>query len=319
MPLRVIFMGTAELACASLQALAAVTGMEVVAVVTQPDRPQGRELKLAPSPVKKTALALQLPILQPERLRDPRATQQLADLTPDLIVVAAYGQILSQAVLDMPRHGCLNVHGSLLPRHRGAAPIQWAMLDGDAETGVTIMKMDAGLDTGAMLSTAATPIKPDDTAQTLHDRLAAMGAQLLVETIPPYVQGSLTPRAQDETKATYARKIKKEDGLIDWRLSAAQIALRLRAFSPWPGCYSYLEIGGKPLQVRIGKAQACSGSPKQPGSVTEARPEGIAVACGEGVLRILELQRQGKRMLKASEFLAGTPIKPGLCFIHPPQ
>lgn len=312
-------MGTAELACASLQALAADPNLKVVAVVTQPDRPQGRELKLTPSPVKNTALSLQLPILQPERLRNPDAIKQLADLQPDLIVVAAYGQILSQTVLELPRHGCLNVHGSLLPRHRGAAPIQWAMLEGDAQTGITIMKMDAGLDTGAMLSTAATPIGPDDTAQTLHDRLAAMGAQLLLKTIPPYVQGSLLPQPQDDSKATYARKIKKEDGLIDWRLPAAQIALRLRAFTPWPGCYSYLEIGGKALQVRVGKAEACSGSSGQPGNVVEAQPEGIMVACGEGILRILELQRQGKRMLKASEFLAGTPLKPGLCFSQSPQ
>src|SRR4030095_5433617 len=194
--LRIIFMGTADLACPVLRELCAQPAFEVVAVVTQPDKPKGRELKLQPTPVKAAALAASLPVLQPLRARDPGFLQTLGELKPDLIVVVAYGQILSQSVLDLPRHGCLNVHTSILPKYRGAAPIQWAILNGETETGVTIMRMDAGLDTGDIVSVVATPIAAEDNAQTLHDRLARLGADLLVRTIPDYVSGRLVPRPQ---------------------------------------------------------------------------------------------------------------------------
>src|SRR5687767_13551180 len=210
-PLRLIFMGTPPLAATVLGALLNPAQFNVVAVVTQPDQPRGRDLKLQPSAVKELALKKGIPILQPARARDAQFIEQLCALAPDLIVVAAYGQILPQAVLDVPRFGCLNIHTSLLPKYRGAAPIQWAILNGDAETGVTIMKMDAGLDTGDIVTEERTPIRPDDDTQTLHDRLASLGGTLLVRTIPDYVSGKAVPRPQPEG-ATYARKIKKEDG-----------------------------------------------------------------------------------------------------------
>src|SRR6266446_1437708 len=219
-PLRLIFMGTPELSCISLQALLASSAFQVVAVVTQPDRPKGRDLKLHPSPVKELALRANLPLLQPERARNEDFLQQLRRLQPDLIAVAAYGQILPQSILDLPRFGCLNVHTSLLPKDRGAAPIQWAVLNDESETGVTIMKMDAGLDTGDILAQEKTPIHPQDDSQTLHDRLAAMGASLLVRTIRGHVAGKLTPIPQPTEGVTYAPKIKKQDGQLDWRMSA---------------------------------------------------------------------------------------------------
>src|SRR5882672_1644602 len=210
-PLRIIFMGTADLACASLQALCRDKSFQVVAVVSQPDKPKGRELKTQSTPVKAVALAGNLPVLQPERARNELFLQQLRDLQPDLMVVAAYGQILPQAILDLPRFGCLNVHTSLLPKYRGAAPIPWAILDGESETGVTIMKMDAGLDTGDILAQEPTAIQAQDTSETLHDRLAKMGADLLVRTIPDHAAGKIQPRPQPAQGVSYAPKIKKHD------------------------------------------------------------------------------------------------------------
>ena len=206
-PLRIIFMGTAELSCASLKKLFSDKNFSVVAVVTQPDKPKGRDLKLTPSPVKNLAEKLNLPVLQPLRARDGKFISELCELKPDLIIVVAYGQILPQSILDLPPFGCLNVHTSLLPKYRGAAPIQWAIADGDAETGVTIMKMDAGLDTGPILSTRRTPILPTDDSQILHDRLAQLGAELLAETIPAYVAGKISPQPQPAEGSTYAAKI----------------------------------------------------------------------------------------------------------------
>ena len=207
--LKIIFMGTAELSCASLEKLAGDKNFSVLAVVTQPDKPKGRELKLTPSPVKVLAEKLNLPVLQPLKARDEKFISELRDLKPDLMVVVAYGQILPQVLLDVPTHGCLNVHTSLLPKYRGAAPIQWAIADGEPETGVTIMKMDAGLDTGPILSIRRTPILPTDDSQVLHDRLAQLGAELLVETIPDFVGGKISPQSQPAIGSTYAAKIKK--------------------------------------------------------------------------------------------------------------
>src|SRR5437899_2202375 len=214
--LRIVFMGTAELACSILRALHSQQDFEIVGVVTQPDRPQGRKLEVQPSPVKQVALSAGLPVLQPDRARDPDFLERLKELAPDLVVVVAYGQILAQALLDLPRFGCLNVHTSLLPKYRGAAPIQWALLNGDGETGVTIMKMDACLDTGPILTQKRTAIRPEDDAQGLHDRLAGLGAELIVPTIRDFIAGKIEPRPQPVEGASYARKIKKEDGRIDW-------------------------------------------------------------------------------------------------------
>jgi methionyl-tRNA formyltransferase len=310
-PLRIIFMGTAELSCASLEKIASDKNFSVVAVVTQPDKPKGRELKLTPSPVKILAGQLNLPVLQPLKARDEKFIAELRELKPDLMVVVAYGQILPQAILDLPLHGCLNVHTSLLPKYRGAAPIQWAIANGEAETGVTIMKMDAGLDTGPILSTCRTPILPADDSQILHDRLAQLGAKLLVETIPDFVAGKISPRPQPAEGYTYAAKIKKEDGRIDWSQAAVQIWNRIRAFTPWPGAFTFLETEPKPQLLKIWRVEVVERSGKA-GEILSADKAGMVVACGQDSLRILELQREGGRRLSAEPFLSGFPISAGL-------
>jgi methionyl-tRNA formyltransferase len=308
--LRIIFLGTAELSCASLQALAGEAQFQIGAVVTQPDRPKGRDLKLQPSPVKTLALRLGLPVLQPELARDEQFIAELRALQPELIVTAAYGQILPPAILDLPRHGCLNVHTSLLPKYRGAAPIQRAIANGDTETGVTIMKMDVGLDTGPIVSQRRTAILPADDSATLHDRLAQLGAELLAQTIPDYVAGKLQPRPQPAEGVSHAAKIKKEDGHIDWNRPARDIWNRLRAFTPWPGAFTFLPGQPKPHLLKIWKAEVVEKSGGA-GEVLLADKTGIVVGCGEQALRILELQREGGRRLTAAEFLAGHALKAG--------
>jgi methionyl-tRNA formyltransferase len=308
--LRVLFMGTADLSCDSLRALIASPAFQVVAVVTQPDRPKGRELKLQPSPVKELALQAGLPVLQPERARDDGFLDALRALQPDLIAVAAYGQILPKSILDLPRFGGLNVHTSLLPAYRGAAPIQWAILNGDAQTGVTIMKMDVGLDTGDILTQVKTPIHPEDNSETLHDRLARMGAELLVQTIPDYVAGSLSPRPQPAEGASYAPKIRKQDGHIDWNQPARALWNRVRGLVPWPGAFSYLPGQPQPHLLKIWQAEVVERS-GPPGEVLQADRTGVVVGCGHEALRILILQREGGRRLPAQQFLAGHPLYPG--------
>lgn len=309
--LRVIFMGTAELACASLEALCASEGIEVVAVVSKPDRPKGRDLKLQPTAVKQVALQKNLPVLQPQRARNPEFIEELRAYKPDLMVVAAYGQILPQSILDLPQHGCLNVHTSLLPKYRGAAPIQWAIIDGEPETGVTIMKMDAGLDTGEILAMARTPITPQDNAQILHDRLAHLGAELLVKTIPEYVSGKIHPRKQPAEGTSYARKIEKEDGLLDWTQPAEVLWNRIRGFTPWPGAYTYQLIENKPRLLKIWEVIPERNLGGEAGAIVSADKSGILVGCGSGALRILSLQREGSRRMTAQEFLTGNPLRPG--------
>jgi len=325
--MNIVFMGTAELSCASLEKLAGNENFSIVGVVTQPDKPKGRELRLTPSPVKVLAEKLGLTVLQPPKARDEHFIRQLRDLKPDLMVVVAYGQILPQAILDVPPHGCLNVHTSLLPKYRGAAPIQWAIAEGEPETGVTIMKMDAGLDTGPILATRRTPILPGDDSQILHDRLAQLGAELLAETIPGYVAGTIPPRPQPTEGSTYAAKIKKDDGRIDWNLPAVKIWNRLRAFTPWPGAFTSwsppfssspppntLERDVPPQLLKIWKAEPLEKSGAT-GTVLTADKTGIVVACGQGALKILELQREGGRRLTAEQFLTGNAIKPGMAFV----
>jgi methionyl-tRNA formyltransferase len=280
-------------------------------------------------------MRLGLPVLQPERAREEQFIAGLRALQPDLIVTVAYGQILPPAILNLPRHGCLNVHPSLLPKYRGAAPIQWAIANGDTETGVTIMKMDVGLDTGDIITTRRTPIQPEDDSATLHDRLAQLGAELLVQTIPDYVAGKIQPRPQPAAGASYAAKIKKEDGRIDWNQPARTILNRLRAFTPWPGAFTYwLGVpsrflrdgqnsgslseppkGGtpsapRPILLKIWKAEIVERSGRA-GEILSADKTGIVVGCGEHALRVLELQREGGRRMSAAEFLAGHALKVG--------
>jgi len=296
---RIVFMGSPEFALPILDAL--VEHFPVVGVVTQPDKPAGRGNRLTPPAVKVRAQALGLPVIQPRRLSEPETMAQLRAWAPDLIVVAAFGQILKPEVLQLPRYGCLNVHASLLPRWRGAAPVQYALLHGDAQTGVTIMLMDEGLDTGPILSQRATLIRPDDNALTLSQRLARMGAELLVETIPPYLAGELQPQPQDERLATYAPRLKKQDGLLDFTKPAVALARQVRAFYPWPG--SFMPWRGGNLKVL--QARALPEVPS-PGPGRRLAHQGWpAVGTAEGVLLLERVQPPGKRPMSGDAFLRG--------------
>jgi methionyl-tRNA formyltransferase len=310
MSLRIVFMGTAELACASLRALLNSGPCEVVAAVTRPDRPKGRDLKAQPPPVKTMAEEAGLRVLQPESARDPAFAFELAALRPEVMVVAAYGQILPQAVLNLPRLGCVNVHASLLPKYRGAAPIQWAILNNEPETGVSIMKMAAGLDTGDVLSQRATPIDPDETAAALQQRLAVMGGELLTATLPAYAADGITPQPQDHTAATYARKITKADGRLDWSLSALGLRNRIRAFTPWPGAFVHWSAHGHPRLLKIWRAQIVHRQGPA-GMVLQADKSGLVAACGSDALQVEQMQLEGGRKMTAAEFLAGHNLKPG--------
>jgi len=300
---RIIFAGTPPFAAAALNALAEA-GHAIVLVLTQPDRPAGRGMKLTPSAVKQAALARGLPVYQPASLRTPEAQAELAAAAADVLVVAAYGLILPQAVLDLPRFGCLNIHASLLPRWRGAAPIQRAILAGDRETGITIMQMDAGLDTGAILTKTPVPIRETDTAASLHDALATAGATAIVAALgkaPAWV-----PQAQDDAAATYAAKLSKDEAKLDWSQPADTLARAVRAYNPAPGAWTLLE--GVPL--KIWSAQVVAGTGK-PGEVLHADAEQLAIACGEGALALLEVQPAGSKRMSAAAFLAGRPLSPG--------
>lgn len=298
-PLNIVYAGTPEFAATALQALLQ-TEHRISAVYTQPDRPAGRGRKLKASPVKELALAHGIEVRQPETLKEAETQQALAALNPDLMIVAAYGLLLPAAVLAIPRLGCLNIHASLLPRWRGAAPIQRAILEGDAETGVTIMQMDVGLDTGDMLYKLTTPITTGDNAQTLHDRLAELGAQAIVEALAALQAGTLLPEPQNEAQANYAKKLNKAEAEIDWQLPATRLARQVAAFNPWPVAQSLL---GDAV-LRIWEAEALPGGQSAPpGRVVAAGKQGIDVACGEGTLRLKRLQLPGGKPLSAAEFL----------------
>ncbi|MDA8384142.1 MAG: methionyl-tRNA formyltransferase [Betaproteobacteria bacterium] len=303
--MRVVFAGTPEFAARALTAILAAKH-EVVLVLTQPDRPRGRGMKTAASAVKAVAAAHGLPLVQPASLKDPAALEPVRQARPDVMVVAAYGLILPAACLAIPAFGCLNIHASLLPRWRGAAPIQRALLAGDRETGISIMQMDEGLDTGAVLLARALPIEPSDTAQSLHDRLAALGGQLIVEALAGLAAGALSPRPQDPAEATYAAKLSKTEGAIDWRRDAAQLTRTVRAFNPFP--VAHARINGEWL--RLWAASPASGR-GEPGVILRADRAGIVVACGEDALRLEVLQKPGGRPLAAGDFLAGHPLTPG--------
>jgi methionyl-tRNA formyltransferase len=303
---RVIFAGTPPFAAAALNALAEA-GHDIALVLTQPDRPAGRGMKLTPSAVKQAAQARGLPVYQPASLKTPEAQDELRAADADVMVVAAYGLILPQAVLDLPRFGCLNIHASLLPRWRGAAPIQRAILAGDAETGITIMQMDAGLDTGAVLSKTAVPIRDTDTAASLHDTLAAAGANAIVAALANYP--TLVPVAQDDNHATYAAKLSKDEAQLDWNQPADVLARAVRAYLPAPGAWTLL--GGAPLKIWSAQAVAGAGFA---GEVLRADAEHLIVACGSGALVLQEVQPAGSKRMSAAAFLAGRPLSPGARF-----
>ena len=317
-PLRVVFAGTPDFACAALERLHA-SGVAIPLVLSQPDRPAGRGMKLQASPVKRFALDHGLPVAQPRSLRldgrypeDAQAAQAALEAArPDLMVVAAYGLILPQWVLQLPRLGCLNIHASLLPRWRGAAPIHRAIEAGDRETGVTIMQMDAGLDTGDMLLSERLPIAGDDTTGSLHDKLAVLGARLIVEALELAACGGLQRIPQPAAGVTYAHKIDKAEAAIDWSQPAEVIARRVRAFDPFPGAVA--QIAGEPVKVWRAQPEAAAGA-AEPGTVLRADSAGIVVACGIGALRLTQLQRAGAKRLAAAEFLRGFPVAPGASF-----
>ncbi|MEB6607913.1 MULTISPECIES: methionyl-tRNA formyltransferase [Aeromonas] len=297
--LKLIFAGTPDFAARHLAALLS-SGHEVVAVYTQPDKPAGRGQKLTASPVKELALAHSLPVYQPASLRNEAAQAELAALGADLMVVVAYGLILPKAVLDTPRLGCINVHGSLLPRWRGAAPIQRSIWAGDAETGVTIMQMDVGLDTGAMIRKVSCPIAADETSASLYDKLAGLGPQALVDTLDAMAAGDTVAEPQDDALANYAEKLSKEEARIDWSMDAVAIERCIRAFNPWP--ISWFEVAGQ--TVKVWQAEVVPQAHGQAaGTLLKADKQGIEVATGQGVLRLLTLQPPGKKAMPVSDLL----------------
>jgi methionyl-tRNA formyltransferase len=304
-PLRIVFMGTPQFACPTLQMLID-RGENVVAVVTQPDRPKGRGQQFQPPPVKELAGQHGIPVLQPVKVRVPEAVEQIRELAPELIVVVAFGQILPKALLDIPRHGCINVHASLLPKYRGAAPINWCLINGEPETGITTMMMDVGLDTGDMLVKRSTAITADDDAATLHDRLALLGAETMAETIDLLKAGRLVAEKQDDALTCYAPMLKKELGAIDWQRTPAEIVNLTRGVTPWPGAYT--RFAGRMLKL-FAATPACGDGP--PGTVLNAGSDGLEIACSGGSVRFAELQLEGKKRLAAADFFAGCRIPPG--------
>lgn len=309
--MRLIFAGTPDFAATALQALIQA-GHDIALVLTQPDRPAGRGMQHKPSAVKVLALQYGLTVAQPINLKDPATLATLVAIQADLMIVAAYGLILPLAVLEIPRLGCLNIHASLLPRWRGAAPIQRALLAGDTQTGITIMQMDAGLDTGAMLLHEQIPIAAQDTALTLHNKLAALGATAIVKALHLLQQGSLSAEPQTEAAATYAAKITKAEARIDWGQAATAVARAVRAYNPAPGAFTLR--ADEPLKIWSASAVedfAAANGHNTPGTVLSADNNGIIVACGKGALRIAELQRAGAKRLNAAQFLAGLTLAPG--------
>ena len=303
MALRILFAGTPDFAAVHLRALIE-SEHEVIGVYSQPDRPAGRGKKLQPSPVKQVALEHQLPVYQPLNFKDPAAVEQLQSLQADVMIVVAYGLILPQNVLDAPRYGCLNVHASLLPRWRGAAPIQRCIEAGDKVTGITIMQMDAGLDTGDMLSKVTTGISADDTGGSLHDRLADMGPAALLATLQQLEAGELQPEQQNDAQACYAHKLSKQEALLDWSQPSATLALRVRAFNPFPMAYTLL--GDERIRVLMAEPLT-KVTHLLPGTIANVSAQGLDVACAEGVLRITRLQLAGKKPMSVAEVILGHP------------
>jgi methionyl-tRNA formyltransferase len=310
-PWHIIFMGTPEFAVPSLEALLRSQD-DVVAVISQPDRAVGRGRHLTPPAVKKVALARGVPVLQPPTLRDTAVHAEIAAAAPDLIVVAAYGKILPTQILDVPAHGCINVHASLLPRHRGAAPVQWAILSGDRSTGITIMRMNPAMDEGDILLQRSVPIEPVDTAETLGGRLAHLGAALLVEAVVGLKVGTIKERPQDSSAATLAPRIQKSMGRIDWTKPAAVIEREVRAFQPWPTAYTTMNGKQlKALRAQVGVPPPARPKPPTPGTIIASGEAGIVVVTGTDPLVLTVVQLEGHRPLQAGEFVRGHPVKPG--------
>ena len=309
--MKIVFMGTPDFAAVCLEALYRA-GHEILAVVTQPDRPRGRKKEPEPSEVKQMALLHGTPVLQPERIRNADQIEKLRAYAADLFVVAAFGQILPVEILTMPRLGCINVHASLLPKYRGAAPIQQAILDGEEQTGVTIMQMAEGLDTGDILASRSVRIREDETGGSLFDVLSQVGAKLLTETIPRLEAGSITPIPQDESRASYVKMLRKEDGRMDFSRSAEELERRIRGLSPWPG--AFCEYEGKKLRLWKAAVTDIAVSSREPGRILAADRDGIRVACGQGVLCILELQPEGKKRMTSRDYLLGHRITEGAYF-----
>jgi len=307
---RTIFMGTPDFSVPALQGLIDSPD-QVVAVITQPDRPKGRGKKLTPPPVKVLAESANIPVLQPTKIRTEEFADELRSFQPDLIIVAAYGRILPPSILDLPPLGCINIHGSLLPRHRGAAPIQWAILAGDKVAGVTIMQMDVGMDTGAMLLSASVPVTDDDTAGSLFSKLSNLGATALLEALDLLRQGKLPPIEQDHSLATEAPPLKKEHGAIDWAKSASELHCFIRGMDPWPTAYSFLD--GKRFRFFIPALSDIS-SDQSPGTIIQADKNGLLIATGDGVLLVREIQPEGKKRMTVTAYLCGQTLETGQQF-----
>lgn len=307
--MRIVFMGTPDFAVGSLQALAEAGKYEIVSVITQPDRPKGRGRQMLMTPVKEYALSQGFEVHQPQRVKTPEFVAQLKEMNPDLIVVAAFGQLLSKEILDMPKYGCINVHASLLPKYRGAAPIHYAIMQGEKESGVTIMQMDIGMDTGDMIKKVAVPIGENMTMGELHDELKVKGAELLLEVIEDIEAGKAQPEKQSEEEATYASLLKREMERIDWSKSAVDIHNLIRGFNPAPGAFTKLP-DGKNLKI-WGSRLSDKVTTAEPGTVVEATKHSFFVACGNGVLEIIEVQPESKKRMAAQVFINGRGVQVG--------
>lgn len=306
--MRVIFMGTPDFATGTLEEIVKA-GHEVVGVVTQPDKPKGRGKTMMPTPVKETALKYNLPVYQPKKVREPEFVELLRSLKPDVMVVAAFGQIITKEILEMPKHGCINVHASLLPAYRGAAPIQWAVINGDKESGVTIMQMDEGIDTGDMIEKAVVPIEEDETGGSLFDKLSHTGAKLCVKVLRDLEEGTAVREKQPEESTTpYAKMIDKKMGEVDWKKSAKEIEQLIRGLNPWPSAYT--KVHGKTLKLWKAKV-LLETSQMNPGQIVKVTKDSLAVQTGQGMLEIQELQLEGKKRMDTSSFLRGYVLAEG--------
>lgn len=308
--IRIVYMGTPDFAVEPLEAIIKA-GYEVAAVVTQPDKQKGRGKEVKMTPVKECALRHGIPVFQPVKIKEPEAVAELEKYQADLFVVAAFGQLLSEEILNMPEYGCINIHASLLPAYRGAAPIQWAVLNGEKESGVTIMQMDKGLDTGDMLLKRSVELSPKETGDSLHDKLMHLGAELIVEALPKLEKGELVPEKQKDELSSYAKKLTKAMGQIDWFKDAVSLERWIRGLNSWPSAYTF--FGGKTLKIWEAQVAEENGAQKaEPGQVVSVSREGFTVACGQGALQILSLQLEGKKRVLTREFLLGYQVEPGM-------
>ena len=317
--MNVVFMGTPDFAVPTLRQLND-SEFRVRGVVCQPDRPQGRGQKIQSGPVKSLALSNHIPVIQPLKMKDPAFLEILQGWNPEVIVVAAFGRILPSQILQLPQRGCLNVHGSLLPKYRGAGPIQWAVINGERQTGITIMKMDEGMDTGAILSQETVSIGRNETSGELAARMAEVGGTLLLRTLRDWVAGRVLPQPQNEQEATLAPLLKKEDGLIDWNLPAQALACRIRGLSPWPGAYTFFQGSrlaiwkAEESEIGVGVCEGIDGGPGEPGTIAAVTKQGLFVKTGKGLLSIQDLQPANKKRMPVAQFLAGHPVTSAMTF-----